>query len=49
LDDAGKIDGVALTNKMPQMSTPKKAFLLSANEPKAEIKNKSIFDYESAF
>lgn len=28
--DASKIDGVALSNRVPQMSTPKSAFLLSA-------------------
>ena len=29
LGDASQIDGVALSNRLPQMSTPKKAFLLS--------------------
>lgn len=51
LGDASKIDGVALTNRLPQMSTPKQAYLLSADndDGKVQKKGESIFDYESAF
>lgn len=51
LGDASKIDGVALTNRLPQMSTPKQVYLLSADndDGKVQKKRESIFDYESAF
>jgi len=49
--DAQQIDGVVLTNRLPQMSTPKSKFLLSdkPDPGKAEETKESAFDFESAF